>query len=329
MGLENISHQEKPADNSDGRRLREEVEELSKRLDTVLSQLGRTTKNSEGAEPPARKNFEAGLPGIAAAPPKSPDGVEADDFYQKLLTSEVAPDYARRLVEEYRAKENRDPFEKWLASKIRCGSSLPGDVMGGRKVMLLGPTGVGKTTTIAKLAAIQALWEHRNVLLLTSDTYRIAAVDQLRTYAKILGVPIEVIFEAENFAEILGAHSDADLILLDTAGRGQRDRKNLEAFETLYDVFKPDAVHLVLAANMKYRDMMDVVDRMSIVPISHVIFTKLDETVSYGALFNILQILERPVSFFTTGQNVPNDIEVASGVRLATLLIGENGGKTP
>ncbi|MDR3265673.1 MAG: hypothetical protein LBT15_06660, partial [Synergistaceae bacterium] len=184
-GLENVSRQEKTTENADGRRLREEVEELSKRLDTVLSQLGRT-KSPEGAEVPVKGNFEAGLPGVSTAAPKIPGGLESDIFYRKLLNSEVEPDYARRLVEEYRAKENREPFEKWLVSKIRCASSLPGDVMGGRKVMLLGPTGVGKTTTIAKLAAIQALWEHRNVLLLTSDTYRIAAVDQLRTYAKIL-----------------------------------------------------------------------------------------------------------------------------------------------
>ena len=87
--------------------------------------------------------------------------------------------------------------------------------------------------------------------------------------------------------------------------------------------FKPDAVHLVLAANMKYRDMLDVVERTSDVPVSHVIFTKLDETVSYGALFNVLKSLDRPISFFTTGQNVPNDIEVASKARLAGLLMGD------
>lgn len=193
--------------------------------------------------------------------------------------------------------------------------------------MLLGPTGVGKTTTIAKLAAIQALWEHKDVLLLTSDTYRIAAVDQLRTYAKILGVPIEVVFDAESFPSVLSDHADAELILLDTAGRAQRDRKSLEAFETLYNAFAPDAVHLVLAANMKYRDMLDVVDHIPDIPISHLIFTKLDETVSYGAIFNIRQVLGCPVSFLTAGQNVPNDIETASGKRIAELLMSTDRGR--
>ncbi|MDR1873507.1 MAG: flagellar biosynthesis protein FlhF [Synergistaceae bacterium] len=321
-GLETVSRQEMPTEDKENRKLREEVEELSRRLDTVLSHLDRTRKSSDSMDFVGSRTFEAGLPGVLTTMSRNYGEIESDEFCRKLIASEVEADYARRLVEEYRMKEGREPFEKWLASRIHCASSLPGDAMGGRKVMLLGPTGVGKTTTIAKLAAIQALWKHRNVLLLTSDTYRIAAVDQLRTYARILGVPIEVIFEAENFAGILETHANAELILLDTAGRGPRDRKNLEAFETLYNVFKPDAVHLVLAANMKYRDMLDVVERMSIVPVSHVIFTKLDETISYGALFSVLPVLDRPISFFTTGQNVPNDIEVASGARLAELLLG-------
>ncbi len=311
----------------DATKLREEVGDLSKRLDMILQHIGKSTNDSsridafslsDTAKP---AEFEAGLPGIPEIDPAR--HFEKDEFYKKLVEAEIEPHFARQMLSDYRGEKSKEPFEKWLASRIRCAADVSGDVMGGRKVMLLGPTGVGKTTTIAKLAAIQALWEHKNVLLLTSDTYRIAAVDQLRTYAKILGVPIEVVFEVENFAKILEDHAAAELILLDTAGRGQRDRKNLEAFEIIYNVFKPDAVHLVLAANMKYKDMLDVVERMSIIPISHVIFTKLDETVSYGALFNILQTLDCPVSFFTTGQNVPNDIEVASGTRLAALLMGD------
>ena len=171
------------------------------------------------------------------------------------------------------------------------------------------------------------LLEHRNVLLLTSDTYRIAAVDQLRTYAKILGVPLEVVFGADSFPSVLDEHPEADLVLLDTAGRAQRDRRSLEAFETLYDAFEPDAVHLVLAANMKYRDMMDVVEHVPDIPVSHLLFTKLDETVSYGAVFSVQQTLGRPVSFLTAGQNVPNDIETASGRRIADLVMSSDRGR--
>jgi len=309
-----------PGDNGEAEtlRLKEEVEHLSKRLDTVLQRL-----ENSGAEPLAKIGNDKFEPGLRGVTPLIPQTGGMEDVYNQLILSEVESAYALSLVQEYQEHKVSDPFVKWLKSKIKCASDTSSNALGGKKVMLFGPTGAGKTTTIAKLAAIQALWEHKNVLLLTSDTYRIAAVDQLRTYAKILGVPIEVIFEVENFAHILTEHSDAELILLDTAGRGQKDRKTLETFETLYNVFKPDAVHLVLAANMKYKDMQDVVERMSGVPVSHVIFTKLDETVSYGALFNLQKSLNRPISFFTTGQNVPNDIEVASGARLAGLLMGD------
>jgi len=315
--------------NAETLKLREDVENLSKRLDAVLQRLENPSQEPEPKpepepEPSAETGnvkFEPGLKGVTQAIPKRTG--EMEEVYNRLVLSEVEHDYASSLISEYEERKVREPFVKWLESKIRCAGDTSSNALGGKRVMLFGPTGAGKTTTIAKLAAIQALWEHKNVLLLTSDTYRIAAVDQLRTYAKILGVPIEVIFEVENFAHILAEHENAELILLDTAGRGQKDRKTLEAFEVLYDVFKPDAVHLVLAANMKYKDMLDVVERMSSVPVSHVIFTKLDETTSYGSVFSVLKSLEKPISFFTTGQNVPNDIEVASGSRLAALLMGD------
>ena len=107
-----------------------------------------------------------------------------------------------------RSSDQSLPFVEWLASRIPCSGDGGGDAAGGHKVMFLGPTGVGKTTTIAKLAAVQALLEHRNVLLLTSDTYRIAAVDQLRTYAKILGVPLEVVFGADSFPSVLDGQGE-------------------------------------------------------------------------------------------------------------------------
>lgn len=122
---------------------------------------------------------------------------------------------------------------------------------------------------------------------------------------------------------MLEKSAGADLLLLDTAGRSQKDGARIEEMRELYAAFQPDAVHLVLSANMKYRDMLDVVKRMGVIPVSRIIFTKIDETTTYGALINILLDFDRPLSFITTGQNVPNDIEVASGSRLADMLLGE------
>ena len=317
---------------SEAQMLRDEVGALAQRLDTLVERLGSSGGNVGAGEAPATPSFRAGLP--AAAPGALKDKREIDEreieereIEKRLQAAEVDAAIVERLLADYNASDRSLPFTEWLGARIPCSGDLPGGASSSRKVMFLGPTGVGKTTTIAKLAAIQALLEHRNVLLLTSDTYRIAAVDQLRTYAKILGVPIEVIFDEEGFVSVLNAHPEADLVLLDTAGRAQRDRKSLEAFEELYGAFAPDAVHLVLAANMKYRDMLDVVEHIPKVPISHLIFTKLDETVSYGAIFNVQQVLGCPVSFLTAGQNVPNDIETATGRRVAELLMTADRGR--
>ena len=317
-----------PLSAGDAKRLMDEVGALSQRVEALFSRLavdeGQVRPQAGEAPAPAAPSFHAGLP---AAPVAEEAGLSAADreIEQRLRASEVDEKYVRKLLADYGATNRSQPFTDWLALQIACSGDDGGDAVGGRKVMLLGSTGVGKTTTIAKLAAIQALLEHRSVLLLTSDTYRIAAVDQLRTYAKILGVPIEVVFEAEALESILSGHEGADLVLLDTAGRAQRDSRTLEVFESLYEAFQPDAVHLVLAANMKYRDMLDVTRRLPDIPISHLLFTKLDETVSYGAIFNVQQEMGLPVSFLTAGQNVPKDIEVATGARIADFLMTPEG----
>lgn len=302
--------------NEDAKILKDQVGALADRIDVLLQRIT-AVENGVAVAVQRGSSFQAGMP--QAAPDDS--GVEG-----RLRASEVDEKYIRKLLADYSVMTRKDktkklPFTKWLATRIECAGDNGGDAAGGRKVMLLGPTGVGKTTTIAKLAAIKALWEHKKVLLLTSDTYRIAAVEQLKTYAKILGVPIEIIFDINAIPGVVDEHDNAEIILLDTAGRSQRDKKNMELFENLYNAFMPDAVHLVLAANMKYKDMLDVVEHIPNIPVSHLLFTKLDETVSYGSIFNIQQVMGCPVSFLTVGQNVPKDIETASGTRIAEFLM--------
>lgn len=302
----------------DAKMLRDQVGALADRIDVLLQRItavenGVSVAVQQRAAPP---QFQP-MPQLS----QEDSGVEG-----RLRASDVDEKYIRKLLADYSIACKKDrtkklQFTKWLASQIECSGDNGGDAAGGRKVMLLGPTGVGKTTTIAKLAAIKALWEHKKVLLLTSDTYRIAAVEQLKTYAKILGVPIEIIFDISAIPNVLGEHDNAEIVLLDTAGRSQRDKKNMELFENLYNAFTPDAVHLVLAANMKYKDMLDVVEHIPNIPVSHLLFTKLDETVSYGSIFNIQQVMGCPVSFLTVGQNVPKDIETATGTRIADFLM--------
>ena len=250
-----------------------------------------------------------------------------DENLKMLIRSDVESDIADDIVTEFKDSSADISFSEWLAQKIPTMGSSFSVALGGKRVLFAGPTGVGKTTTIAKIAATQSLWENKKVVLMTADTYRIAAVEQLRTYAKILGIPIEITAEPKDIQVALKKHKDADLILLDTAGRSHYDGTRIEELHALYDAFMPESVHLVLAANTKYRDMLNVIERMSVVPISALIFTKLDETSSYGTILNVLRDFDLPVSFFTIGQNVPNDIEIASGDRFVDFLMEKNSAR--
>lgn len=236
-----------------------------------------------------------------------------DPLVSLLVASGVEGHLAGRLAERYRKAEGKPPFRDWLARQIPCRGTSFAEALQGPRSLFIGPTGMGKTTTIAKLGAAFALWENRKVLLLTADTYRIAAVEQLRTYAKILGVPMEVVYGPDDLPRILGRYADVDVVLLDTAGRSQNDDEKVAEYRQLYEAFEPQSTHLVLAGNVKYHDMLDVIDRMNVVPIDGLIATKLDETKSAGSLLNVVFDFNLPLTFLTAGQNVPNDIAIASG----------------
>jgi flagellar biosynthesis protein FlhF len=254
--------------------------------------------------------------------PTQMPSVPLDENVKKLLDADVDREIADSMVTEFEASGLRVPFQQWLPTTINTMGTDPSSAIGGRKILLAGPTGVGKTTTIAKIAATQSLWGNKKVVLMTADTYRIAAVEQLRTYAKILGIPIEIIADQKDIAGALKKYREADLILMDTAGRSHHDDSRIDELRSIYESFSPDAVHLVIAANIKYRDMLNVIDRMGVVPLSALLFTKLDETSSYGTILNVMRDFGLPASFFTIGQNVPNDIEVARGDRFVDLLYG-------
>jgi len=193
-------------------------------------------------------------------------------------------------------------------------------------VAFIGPTGVGKTTTVAKVAAGLRLRYGARVALVTSDTYRIAAVEQLRTYAEIIGLPIEVIRSPGQMVQACLRLSGFDVILIDTAGRGQRDRDRIAETRAILDAAAPHERHLVLSAVAGGRALAREAEAFAEVGVDRVLLTKLDEAVALGPLFRVLPAFGRPLSHFTSGQEVPHHIEVARPRRLAELLVGLEAG---
>jgi len=194
---------------------------------------------------------------------------------------------------------------------------------GEKKIMMfVGPTGVGKTTTLAKLAAKYSFLEYKNrVGIITLDTYRIGALEQLFQYAKMLKLPIEDVTDSIDFQKALDALRHCELILIDTAGSSPHDReKILKIAEFIKQTDHHIDVNLVLSASSKLEDLQDIYKNFSFLSIDTLIVTKLDETRSFGNIFSLIVDSKKPASYFSIGQEVPDDIEVASGDFLVNCL---------
>ncbi len=197
-----------------------------------------------------------------------------------------------------------------------------------QRIALVGPTGVGKTTTIAKLAAEVVLKGGGSVALVTIDTYRIAAVEQLKVYAEIMNLPVEVVFTPEQLQGAFDKHRDKDLILIDTAGRSPRDEGRLEELAAFFGADSGVSAHLVLAAPTREGDLREIVRRFGRLEIESLVFTKLDECETCGALLNIPVHSNLPISYLTNGQRVPEDLLVADPTTVAGFVMGSREGST-
>lgn len=274
-------------------------------------------------------------PAAPAAPAVTGDRLT--DEYLSLLQREVAEELANEVIDRVRhdleGEELADDKACRRAVRDAVADLLPVTGKGGRieptgdgrprTIALVGPTGVGKTTTIAKLAATFKLKQGKKVGLITLDTYRIAAVDQLRTYAGIIGVPLHVALSPAELQRALEACRDCDVVLIDTAGRSQRDDVKLEELAKFIEAAQAHEVHLVLSSTCSQAVLMEAAERFSRVRTDSIIFTKLDEAVSFGVLLNVLRKVNKKLSYVTTGQEVPHQIEAGNPSRLAALVMGE------
>ena len=267
----------------------------------------------------------------------------ADQLFQQylaLLEQEVSEEVAEEIVAQVRAELSGDEVKNAATCKAavreKVAKLLPAvEAVEGRlsaaedgrpqTIALIGPTGVGKTTTIAKLAANFKLKQNRRVGLITLDTYRIAAVEQLRTYASIIGVPLHVVATPDELHRATAACAAAgcEVILIDTAGRSQRDDARLQELATYLEVAQPHEVHLVLSSTCTQKVLIETAERFSSVRTDSIIFTKLDEAVSFGVLVNVAKKVNKRLSYITTGQEVPHDIERSRPERVAALVMGE------
>jgi len=255
------------------------------------------------------------------------------EHYRMLIEHQVADELAREIIRKIRETVRpehlgqHDFIREKIAEQLEklipvAGPITRSKTSGPHVVALIGPTGVGKTTTIAKLAANLKLRERRKVGLITIDTYRIAAIDQLKKYADILGSALKVVSTPEDIRAAVASMNDCEFVLIDTAGRSPNDTLKLSELKTFLVAAQVDETHLVLSSTSSQSCVELAVERFGEVKFEKIIFTKLDEAAQVGVILNVVRNLNKSISYITTGQDVPDDIEVGRGRRLAQLILG-------
>jgi len=252
-------------------------------------------------------------------------------LFTKLIDADVGEELAQELVDRLR-REARGELGDSQMLQARIARMIEADIRPAgpiavtpgrcRVAALVGPTGVGKTTTIAKLAANYRLKDKRRLGLITVDTYRIAAVEQLRTYANIIDLPMQVVSTPKEMREAVRQMAGLDLLLIDTAGRSPKDEVRLQELKAFISEASADEVHLVLSSVAASRTLEQTAERFAAVGTTALILTKLDEANGLGNLLPVLRSSRLPLSYLTNGQNVPDDIEVADPSRLTKLILG-------
>ncbi len=308
------------------------AKEIEERLNSLESLLEKRMNRDEVASSPVRTES---VPASESEKEdiKSEKEATFDMIKKILIENEVDESYISSMMDEiFKSLKEDAPMEQILSGVyqrmiLRFGKAekIEPAENGVKTIFFVGTTGVGKTTTIAKIASKFIVEEKKKVALLTTDTYRIAAAEQLRTYANILEIPFRVIYTASEILDAIEAFSDFDYILVDTAGHSQYNENQRETMteyvETVRDKVETE-VFLVLAANTKYKDLLNVADSYKGVSDYKLIFTKLDETDTYGNLLNLKLHTGASMSYITCGQNVPDDIAPFDAQSIVKKLLG-------
>ncbi|MFW5648397.1 MAG: flagellar biosynthesis protein FlhF [Candidatus Alkaliphilus sp. MAG34] len=288
--------------------LEKEINDIKSMLSTVIDQI-------ENANTPKPSNNSG--------------DIKDSYIYNVFLENEVDEDLIPILLEDY----------NWDTEQLQSGDKkivkdflaqiMPSDIsnndmgLDSKVIFFIGPTGVGKTTTIAKLAANYSLEKGLKIGLISADTYRIAAVEQLKVYSDILNIPLEVIYSPDEIHDAINRLNDRDIIMVDTAGRSHKNHEHMQELVFLLDKVKDKGVYLVISSTTKNSDLKNILDRYSFLKDYKIIFTKLDEVDTYGSILNIAMTEPSFLSYITTGQSVPDDIEIITSSKILDMLLGE------
>ena len=296
---------ESPSSKSEEERQRETIEELQNELAQMKAMLVQVVSKEKTPED------EMSLQQVLKQQEVESDII--DDVVLQLPAEAILADKDTPLALE--------GLKKYLADNVQMADGLELKSRKRKIAALLGPTGVGKTTTLAKIAAQCVLEKGISTAFITADTYRISAVEQLKTYADILGLPIAIVYTPDELKEAIQKFRQKQLILIDTAGRSQHNRRQMAELKEFLAVNQNIEKYLVLSATTKNEDAKDIIDKFSVCKPDKVIFTKTDETKSLGIILNILRRKEMRLSYLTNGQSVPDDIVPAEAGKLAELFL--------
>ena len=231
---------------------------------------------------------------------------------------------AGETLADHASPEARTTLTSYLEEALQYSEGIQLNRHGVRIVALIGATGVGKTTTLAKIAARFVLERGVSAALITADTYRISAVEQLKTYSDIIGLPLEIVYTPGELSKAIRKYRNKDLILIDTAGRSQHNDFQMKELQEFLGVNSHIEKHLVMSATTKQKDAEEILEKFSVCEPSRLIFTKTDETSSIGIILNLLYEKKLALSYLTNGQSVPDDIIPATADMLAGLLLRDS-----
>lgn len=238
------------------------------------------------------------------------------------IPEEILEELSNRIKEENKdIKMNSKTYENELLNSLK--EIIKTDNKYDERIqVLVGPTGVGKTTTIAKLASLYTLYKNKKVGLITLDTYRIGAVEQLKTYAEILGVPFGVILSIKDIPQVIKTMENCEIILVDTMGRNSKNIMQVSEIRKFVEEMNANKVHLVISMTTKQKDLKKIINNYRMIKYNSLILTKIDETDVNGSILASLYYSNVPVSYISTGQNVPEDIEEANREKIIKLVMG-------